>query len=115
MMRDENVGSVIITNEGKPVGIVTDRDITTRVIAEGESPDDYTAENIMSEALCTGTSEMGLYEAAEMMSEHGVRRLPICDESEQLVGIITADDLTELLSTEMEYVSSVIEKQRPPY
>ncbi|WP_316043087.1 CBS domain-containing protein [Haloplanus rubicundus] len=59
--------------------------------------------------------EVGFYEAAQVMSENGVRRLPVCDESDELVGIITADDLTGLLADENQQPASVIRAQRPAY
>lgn len=114
-MRDEGVGSVVITNDGTPVGIVTDRDLTTRVLAEGENPSDLTAEDIMSADLCAVGPEAGFYQAAEVMSENGVRRLPVCTEDDELAGIITADDLTELLAEEHEQLAAVVRAQRAPY
>ncbi|MDR9380513.1 MAG: CBS domain-containing protein [Natronomonas sp.] len=114
-MRDENVGSVVIENENSPAGIVTDRDLTTRVLAEEVNPDDQTANDVMSTDLCAVGPDTGFYEAAQMMSENGVRRLPVCDETNELVGIITADDLTELLSDETQQLASVIRAQRPEY
>lgn len=115
LMRDENVGSVVITNDDMPVGIVTDRDMTTRVLAEELDPTDQTAEDVMTTDLCSVDSETGFYEAAETMSEHGVRRLPICTDDGSLAGIITADDLTELLADEQQQLSSIIQAQRPAY
>lgn len=115
LMRDENVGSVVITNDGTPVGIATDRDLTMRVLAEEADPNDQTAEDVMSGELCTVSPETGFYEAAAVMSENGVRRLPVCSEDDELTGIITADDLTELLADESEQLASVIQAQRPSY
>ncbi len=114
-MRDENVGSVVITNDNSPVGIVTDRDLTTRVLAEETDPADQTAEDIMSTDLCEVGQNAGFYEAAQVMSENGVRRLPVCTEDDELAGIITADDLTELLADEQQQLASVIRAQRPSY
>ncbi|MEF8814562.1 MAG: CBS domain-containing protein [Halovenus sp.] len=114
-MRDESVGSVVITNDQTPVGIVTDRDLTTRVLAEETDPNDQTAQDVMSEELCAVDPNAGFYEAAQVMSENGVRRLPVCDETDELVGIITADDLTELLADESQQLASVIQAQRPSY
>lgn len=114
-MRDENVGSVIITDDNTPTGIVTDRDLTTRVLAEETSPNDQTAGDVMSTDLCAVASDAGFYEAARVMSENGVRRLPVCSEFEELEGIITADDLTELLADENQQLASIIQAQRPPY
>ncbi|WP_181693332.1 CBS domain-containing protein [Natronomonas sp. LN261] len=115
-MRDESVGSIVITDDDDvPVGIVTDRDLTTRVLAAGESPDDQTAEDVMSTDLCAVGEDAGFYDAAQAMSENGVRRLPVCAENDEIAGIITADDLTELLADENQQLAEVIRAQRPPY
>jgi len=114
-MRDENVGSVVVTNDNSPTGIVTDRDLTTRVLAEETAPADQTADDVMSTDLCAVSPDAGFYRAAQVMSENGVRRLPVCDENDELVGIITADDLTELLADENQQLASVIQAQRPEY
>ncbi len=114
-MRDENVGSIVITNGDSPTGIVTDRDLTTRLLAEEAASADQTAADVMSADLCAVGPDAGFYEAAEVMSENGVRRLPVCNENDELVGIITADDLTELLADEQQHLASVIQAQRPSY
>lgn len=115
LMRDENVGSVVIRSDESPVGIATDRDLTTRVLAEEIDPIDQTAEDVMSGDLCTVGPDAGFYEAAEVMSDNGIRRLPVCTEDDELLGIITADDLTELLAEENGQLASVIQAQRPSY
>lgn len=114
-MRERVVGSVVITDGDSPVGIVTDRDLVMRVLAEETNPTDQTARDVMSTDLCSVGPEAGFYEAAEVMSENGIRRLPICDENDDLVGIITADDLTELLADEQQSLASIIQAQRPEY
>ncbi|SEH15436.1 CBS domain-containing protein [Natronorubrum sediminis] len=114
-MDDESVGSVVIADGDEPVGIVTDRDLTLRVIGEGQSPDDVTAEDVMSTELCTVEHDAGFYQATELMSEHGVRRLPVTDGNGQLNGIITTDDLNELLADEHQQLANVVQAQRPPY
>lgn len=114
-MRDENVGSVVITNGDSPVGIATDRDLAVRILAEETDPTEQTAEDVMSTELCSVGPDAGFYEATQAMSENGVRRLPICNENDELVGIITADDLTELLAEENEQLAEVIRTQRPAY
>ena len=115
LMRDENVGSVVITNDKSPTGIVTDRDLATRILAERSDPNDQVARDVMTDDLCTASPESGFYEATQLMSENAVRRLPVCNEDDELVGIITADDLTELLAEESEQLTSVIRAQRPSY
>lgn len=115
LMRDETVGSVVITNDDSPVGIVTDRDLTTRVLADEREAIGLTAGDVMSSDLCTVAPDTGFYEAAQAMSEDGVRRLPVCNEDDELVGIITADDLTELLADEHEQLAAITRSQRAAY
>lgn len=115
LMRDEHVGSVVITDGKTPVGIVTDRDLTTQVLAEGRDPSGQAARDVMSTDLCVAPPDAGFYQAAEVMSENGIRRLPVCDENDELVGIITADDLTELLADEQQQFANIIRAQRPEY
>ncbi|RCU47327.1 CBS domain-containing protein [Haloplanus salinus] len=113
-MDEENVGSVVITNDETPVGIVTDRDLTVRVLGgEGDSTG-RTAEDVMTTDLRTAEPSAGFYEAANLMAEHGIRRLPIC-AGDTLVGIITADDLTELLADEQRHLGDIVRAQRPEY
>jgi signal-transduction protein with cAMP-binding, CBS, and nucleotidyltransferase domain len=113
-MAEENVGSVVITNDETPIGIVTDRDLTVRVLGKGVDPTDQTAEDVMTTDLCTAEPGAGFYEAANLMAEHGIRRLPIC-EGDTLVGIITADDVTELLADEQQHLGDIVRAQRPEY
>lgn len=113
-MDEETVGSVVITNEGVPVGIVTDRDLAVRVLGADIDPAAQTAEDVMTGDLCTIEPEAGFYEAADLMADHGIRRLPVC-EGDSLVGIVTADDLTELLADEQQRLGDVVRAQRPEY
>ena len=113
-MADETVGSVVIVDDQTPVGIVTDRDLALRCVAEESEIGDQTAGNVMSENIETVERSDGFYEAVDLMSEKGIRRLPVTDDDE-LVGILTTDDLTTLLADEQQGLSSVIEAQRPPY
>jgi len=115
LLRDENVGSVVVTDGDTPVGIVTDRDLATRVLAEEADPDGLTAADVMSTDLCVASPTAGFYEAAEVMAENGVRRLPVCTEDDELAGIITADDLAELLADEQQQMAAIIRAQRPAY
>ena len=114
IMYEENVGSVMITTDETPVGIVTDRDLTIRVLGEQIAPTEQTAEDVMTTDLYTAEPGDGFYEAANLMADHGIRRLPIC-EGDRLVGIITADDITELLADEQQHLGDTIRAQRPAY
>src|SRR6056297_2834116 len=93
-MARTDVGSVLVTADGQAVGIVTDRDLAVRVLPDAADPESLTAEDVMSEDLETVETNAGFLEAAETMSEHGVRRLPVVDGNGDLAGIITIDDLS---------------------
>ncbi|WP_254810091.1 CBS domain-containing protein [Natronosalvus amylolyticus] len=114
-MDESKVGSIVITDGNEPVGIVTDRDLALRVIGDGTDPASTTAGEVMTDSLTTVDQTDGFYRATELMSEHGIRRLPVCNENNELVGIITSDDLTELLAEEQMQLSDVIQAQRPAY
>lgn len=113
-MESESVGSVVITNDETPIGIVTDRDLTVRSLGGSHDSNSQTAEDAMTSELCTVERDAGFYEATELMQEHGIRRLPVCD-GDDLVGIITADDLTELIADEEQHMAEVLRAQRPAY
>jgi CBS domain-containing protein len=113
-MDEEHIGSIVITDGETPVGIVTDRDLTVRVLGEQIDPTEQTAEDVMSDDLCTATPDAGFYEAATLMAKHGIRRLPV-REGDTLVGIITADDIAELLADEQQQLGNIIRAQRPEY
>ena len=90
-MRERNVGSVVLVERGRPVGFLTDRDLTVSVLADGRDPSDH-ASDYASAPVVTGAPDMDVTEAAELMVEHGIRRLPVLD-GEELTGIVTLDDL----------------------
>lgn len=113
-MDQAGVGCLVITDGDTPVGIVTDRDLTVRVLAGGRDQTGLTAENVMTEDLLTVERDAGFYEATTMLAEHGVRRLPV-RTGDDLVWIITGDDFTELLADEQAQFADVIRAQRPEY
>jgi CBS domain-containing protein len=113
-MADEGVGSIVVTDGDDPVGIVTDRDLTLRVLGEQADPDGLTAGDVMSDELRTVDIDGGFYEVAALMSEEGVRRVPVLEDG-GLAGIITFDDVVELLADEQQHIADIVRSQRPPY
>jgi len=112
-MAEKTVGSVVIVDDDEtPTGIVTDRDLALRCVAEEGDTAEMTAGSVMSKTV---ERDSGFYEAVDTMSDNGIRRLPVTDDSGELVGILTTDDLTTLLADEQQGLSEVIEAQRPPY
>jgi CBS domain-containing protein len=97
-MKQQDVGPVpVVENGDRLAGIVTDRDIVLRVVAEGGDPQSTTVGEIMSRDLATVDPDQPLEEALRLMARHQVRRLPVCEEDGRLVGIVAqADIATEL-------------------
>jgi CBS domain-containing protein len=91
LMRERNVGSVVIVDGSRPVGFVTDRDLTLSVIADGREFGDHVADHASSPVILADPG-MAVEEAAELMVRHGVRRLVVVD-GDRLSGIVTLDDL----------------------
>jgi CBS domain-containing protein len=91
LMRERNVGSVVLIEERRPVGFVTDRDLAVSVIADGRDLGDHAADHASSPVI-TARAEMQIEEAAELMVRHGVRRLVVVDD-DRLTGIVTLDDI----------------------
>jgi CBS domain-containing protein len=90
IMRDEDTGVVPVVDNGRAVGVVTDRDIVVRAVADGEL--NRPVRDIVSGDVVTARPDMSTREAAQLMSEHQVRRLPVV-ENERLVGIVSLGDL----------------------
>jgi CBS domain-containing protein len=91
LMRERNVGSVVLVRDGAPVGIVTDRDLAVGVLADGRGGEDHALDHASSPVV-TGEPGMDVTEAAELMVRHAIRRLPIADGG-RLTGIVTLDDI----------------------
>ncbi|MGI8595403.1 MAG: CBS domain-containing protein [Solirubrobacteraceae bacterium] len=92
LMRERNVGSVVLVDdEDRPAGLVTDRDLAISVLADGRDPADRVVDHATSPVV-TGRPSMDLQEAGELMVRHAIRRLPILD-GERLSGIVTLDDI----------------------
>src|ERR687896_1361050 len=90
IMRDEDTGAVPVVDNGRAVGIITDRDIVVRAVADGEL--NRPVRDIVSGDVVTARPDMSTKEAAQLMSDHQVRRLPVV-ENDRLVGIVSIGDL----------------------
>jgi CBS domain-containing protein len=92
-MEDDNVGSIPVIENGRLIGLVTDRDIICRVIAEGKDTRTTTAREAMTADLVTCTPDESIIEAIHKMGEHQIRRIPICDPGGRLQGFISIGDI----------------------
>jgi CBS domain-containing protein len=94
IMKTEDTGIVPIVDGDRLGGVITDRDLTLRILAEGKSPDTKVGE-LASSDLVTIDPQQSLEEAARLMAEHQIRRLPVVEEDGRLVGILAQKDLAE--------------------
>jgi CBS domain-containing protein len=117
LMRDHNVGSVVVCDrEGEPAGMVTDRDLAVRALAD-ERPAGEPVRDHVSRPLVAGEPDMDLSEAAALMVRHRVRRLPVVERG-GLVGIVTLDDIavrTGDLAVAQQMTQEVIEGALPEF
>lgn len=117
LMRDNRVGSVVIVDPaGSPVAMITDRDLAIRVFAEGIDAEASVGEHASRPLVC-GEPEMDLDEAAALMVQHRVRRLPVVD-ADRLAGIVTLDDIavrSENLEVAQKMTADVIEGALPQF
>jgi CBS domain-containing protein len=108
-MRDRRVGCVVVSREGRPVGILTDRDLALRVVALGRDPESTRVSQVVTfEAVSLHRTDT-IETALSRMRQFGVRRLPIVDDAGMITGIVTADDLLPLLAHELLALGSGVE------
>lgn len=117
LMRHHHVGSVVIVEDvdgglRMPVGILTDRDVVLEVCATDLDPGLITVGDIMSRELVTTGEEQGVLEAMELMRYKGVRRLPVVGQDGQLTGIISVDDLLDVLAEELGELTKVLAREQ---
>lgn len=108
-MRTRNVGAVVVVNgRGKPIGVVTDRDITVKVVAQGADPASVRVGTLISRTPAVISEEAGILDATKLLSRRGVRRLPVVGQTGKLVGIISLDDLLMLIGSELNHIASTL-------
>ena len=95
MMRDEDVGIAPIVEGQRLVGVLTDRDIAVRVVAEGRDPEQVKVTEVASRDLVTLDPQQDLDEALRLMARHQVRRLPVVEEDGRLVGVVAQADVAK--------------------
>ena len=116
LMKSKNVGALVIANAGKPLGILTDRDIAVGVVAAGSDPATTKVADAMHAAPAVIRENEGFFDTVKMLGAKGVRRLPVVNKTGKLVGIIALDDVLMLLGDEMTQVSTALSHtlRRPP-
>lgn len=98
-MLDNDVGEIPVVHDGKPIGVVTDRDIVVRLVAHGQDPKQVRAQDCMTSPALTIEQNADLKECAELMAREKIRRVPVVDAGGSLCGIVALADLERRTDT----------------
>lgn len=109
-MRDVGVGSLVVVEGNRPLGVVTDRDLVVRVVARGLEPAAVQVREVMSKLPIYVSHQREVSEVLELMREHGVRRVPVVDANQELLGVVALDDVIVAIAAEMSAVADTIRK-----
>jgi CBS domain-containing protein len=113
-MDARNVGALVVKDPaGRPIGIVTDRDLTVRVLAVGLDPDQTLVRDAWTPSPATIRQDLTVEEALSRMRSRGVRRLPLVDDEGLLVGIVTLHDILGLIVEEFWELGGLLERTSP--
>jgi CBS domain-containing protein len=99
-MREQDIGDVVVADGPSLAGLITDRDIVVRGVAERRDPDATTVGEIMTRDLVTVRPEDTIQQAALLMRDRAIRRLLVCDDEQGLVGVVSIGDLAERIDPE---------------
>lgn len=117
LMAKHHVGNIVVVREeahGRviPIGIITDRDIVRNVVAEALDAAVFTLGDLVARDVVTLREDQGVFECMQQMRINGIRRVPVVDSSGALLGIISLDDLIQLLGEEMSELAKVIVREQ---
>ncbi len=102
LMRDEEIGAIVVEEDGRPLGIITDRDLVARVVASGLDPQKTQIREAMSEEPIFLEEDRSIGNATRMMGEYGIRRLIVVDDDGELEGVVSLDDLLQMFADEFQ-------------
>ena len=115
-MADHDVGTLIVVGSGhpeRPVGIVTDRDLTVRCIAAGLDPNETAVSAVMTKPVHSVDEQTPIEDAVAMMGRSGTRRLVVTGENAALAGLLSMDDILGVAVGEASAIGHLLEQQKP--
>jgi CBS domain-containing protein len=113
-MRQRTVGSLIVVDGSKhPIGIITDRDLVIRALADAKDADSTPVSEVMTPDIVVATGDTSINSALRLMREGPFRRLPIVDHEGVLIGLVTVDDMLIRIGREFGEIGSLIELETP--
>jgi CBS domain-containing protein len=116
LMRQNHVGDVVIVDDLKngrvPLGIVTDRDLVVEVMSQGLEPEILSMGDIMAQEIVTVKETDDMFIAIEYMRAKGIRRLPVVNDKGGLVGILTMDDLLDVMAEDLLAFAKLVKREQ---
>ncbi len=113
-MRQRAVGSLVVINDAyAAIGIITDRDLVERVMAEGKVPESTRIADVMTSSPITICDTEEIERALQLMHEHSVRRLPVEDELGRVCGIVTLDDILAAFAERCQSIAKLLKSESP--
>jgi signal-transduction protein with cAMP-binding, CBS, and nucleotidyltransferase domain len=113
-IHEEEVAGLVIVDDGKPLDIVTARDLLRAVLDDKFDAENTPVENFIDGDVPTVEADEGMYDTVEVMSERGIRRLSVVEDG-TLVGIISISDIVVLLGMELQHIATAIRSSSPAY
>ena len=110
LMDERNVGAVVVAEQQRPVGILTDRDLAIALGARGVARSEA-VQKVMTCPVTTMRQDEGVFQATQAMMEAGQRRMPVVDDFGRLVGLVSLDDLLVLLSRELDNLGRSVQAE----
>jgi CBS domain-containing protein len=112
LMREHHVGLLVVSAEGRPLGVITDRDIVLVAVAAGIDPQAVTVRDAMTPDPVTLTADTALEEALDSFRMAGVRRAPVVDDGGRLVGVLSVDDVVDHLALQLGAVAGSLRHEQ---
>ena len=116
ILHDSHIGALVVTekvngNSDVPVGIITDRDIAIAFGSDYAINSRSVVKDTMNRNVIVAKESDGIYETIRKMSQNGIRRMPVINKKDKLVGVVTSDDLLTLLGEEIQQLSQIIQSE----
>lgn len=113
-IHDNDVAGLVIVEDGTPLDLVTARDLLRGILDDEFDAETTPVREFIDDGIPTVEAEEGMYELVELLSEHGLRRIPVVEDGE-LAGIISVSDVVVLLGMELQHVANAIRSSSPAY
>ncbi len=113
-MHSRNVGTLVVVDlDDKPIGLITDRDLTVRVLAEGRDGANVIVDEVMTRDVRSVDEECPIEAALEAMRAGPFRRVPVVDKKGKLAGLVSIDDVLDLLAEEFQVIGGLLHRESP--